>query len=751
MSTIRLEAEKMTLTNAVVETGSFASGGALAMLSGPTGGYSTVFSGLSGSYQVVIGYYDESDGVAQLTVNVNGTQLDSWALNQSLGNTRAGSNNFVRRTIASNLAIAQGSSIDILGIQQAGENARVDYIEFIPIASPSPAPAPAPAPSPAPAPAPAPTPVPAPAPAPTPVPPAPTRLRIEAESMSHTNYVIESGSFASNGQFIRVGSSDGGSATTTFNGAAGFYDVVIGYYDESDGQSQITVERNGGQLDSWQLTEELGYSRASSQTFRTRTVAAGLAIAPGDSFKILGTLMAGENSRIDYIEFVPTSAPAPSPSPTTNPPINGTSGNNILNGNSADNIINGLAGDDTLYGQEGNDTLDGGVGHDRIEGGVGNDTATYAQSGRGIVANLNTGVVLSPLFDAATQTRIMPLGDSITAGQHTVNPVPGAYRIQLWQNFVADNLDIDFVGSQSNGGSSLGDRDHQGHPGWTVTQIRDLVNTGILNTYQPNVVLLMIGTNDTGSASGSTILSRVSGLIDRIATLAPSAMVVVSTIAPIQKSSTRDQRAKDFNNRLPGLVSQKVAEGKNVYFANAGGSLSMSDLTTDGLHPSAAGYNKLGNAWYRAIVERDTLNSIENVIGSRFKDTLIGNGGANVLEGGQGGDRLTGGGSEDTFVYRTLQDGGDTITDFDDTDIIRISAAGFGGGLVSGVSLSTDATATTGIFVNGNTAIGSSANFLYHNGVLSFDVDGAGGQAAIQLATLAGAPSLSASQIAIAA
>uniref|UniRef100_A0ACD5GRC0 Uncharacterized protein n=1 Tax=Desertifilum tharense IPPAS B-1220 TaxID=1781255 RepID=A0ACD5GRC0_9CYAN len=44
----------------------------------------------------------------------------------------------------------------------------------------------------------------------------------------------------------------------------------------------------------------------------------------------------------------------------------------------------------------------------------------------------------------------------------------------------------------------------------------------------------------------------------------------------------------------------------------------------------------------------------------------------------------------------------------------------------------------------GQTPVGNTAQFLYNNGVLSFDPDGVGSTPATAIATLAGSPSLSA-------
>jgi len=581
-----------------------------------------------------------------------------------------------------------------------------------------------------------------------------TSIRIEAEDMALTTYSTEWGNFASNGKLISLHNAPGtmGSAKAVFTGASGIYDVVLGYYDENDGISQLQVSTGGDRLDGWDLNKNLGSGKASPQSLVRRTVKTGLSLKPGTAIEIQGRANQTEWARVDYIEFIQRK-------------LKGINAAETLTGDARGNIINGGGGDDTLIGDAGNDILIGGTGNDILDGGSGRDTANYAQATSGIIANLKTGV-------AARIAKIMPLGDSITYGKvNKYLPDLGGYRTELWQKFEANGLTVDFVGSQSTGPDSLGDKDHEGHPGKTINWIDNRVN-GWLNTSTPDIVLLMIGTNDTNPRRGksiSQISSELSNLIDKITQQLPDTQLLVTSIPPINpdgQPQARVQKGLDFNAAIPNVVDDKLAEGKKAKFVDMT-SLTVDDISSppddNGLHPTIDGYGKVGGLWYDALlgigvdqgtfsVDKDTLIRIENLVGSDFNDKLVGKAGANVIEGGGGRDILTGGGGVDTFVYRSLTEGGDTITDFSWNDILQISASGFGGGLQAGISLSMSPS-TTGVFVSDANPIPifTSANFLYNAGTgdLSFDRDGTGSDAAVVIATLNGLPSLGLDQFRI--
>jgi hypothetical protein len=69
------------------------------------------------------------------------------------------------------------------------------------------------------------------------------------------------------------------------------------------------------------------------------------------------------------------------------------------------------------------------------------------------------------------------------------------------------------------------------------------------------------------------------------------------------------------------------------------------------------------------------LQLVRKIEGSAGRDALTGTAGDDVIAGGDGADTLTGGAGADVFVYRSLREAGDTITDFTPgTDRIDLKA-----------------------------------------------------------------------------
>lgn len=81
--------------------------------------------------------------------------------------------------------------------------------------------------------------------------------------------------------------------------------------------------------------------------------------------------------------------------------------------------------------------------------------------------------------------------------------------------------------------------------------------------------------------------------------------------------------------------------------------------------------NLLASGLNRGEAVGDLYGGIEDLEGSRFADTLVGDGAANRIAGGLGADTLTGGGGRDVIVFRTPGESTaaarDTIRDFAQT------------------------------------------------------------------------------------
>ncbi|MEM9450815.1 MAG: DUF4347 domain-containing protein [Cyanobacteria bacterium P01_E01_bin.6] len=142
-------------------------------------------------------------------------------------------------------------------------------------------------------------------------------IRVEAEKMNRSGYRIESTNAASGGKVLSFAgqkNNETGQASFKFNGKKGSYDVVVGYFDENDGQARLQVSHKGKKIDDWTLNKQLGSSLARSQNLVRRTVASPLNINKGDKFQLKGFEKGEEHARIDYIEFIPRTKSTPNTS-----------------------------------------------------------------------------------------------------------------------------------------------------------------------------------------------------------------------------------------------------------------------------------------------------------------------------------------------------------------------------------------------------------------------------------------------------
>nr|WP_042178276.1 ricin-type beta-trefoil lectin domain protein [Kibdelosporangium sp. MJ126-NF4]CEL13084.1 putative secreted glycosyl hydrolase [Kibdelosporangium sp. MJ126-NF4]CTQ98771.1 putative secreted glycosyl hydrolase [Kibdelosporangium sp. MJ126-NF4] len=201
-------------------------------------------------------------------------------------------------------------------------------------------------------------------------------------------------------------------------------------------------------------------------------------------------------------------------------------------------------------------------------------------------------MVTSPaLAESNGGVRVMPLGDSITDGFN----VPGGYRIGLWQR-ASGRYSVDLVGSGVNGPAALGDHDHEGHSGWRIDQL-DASIVPWIRSANPRTILLHIGTNDINqNHDPANAPGRLSALLDKIRAHAPLAEVFVAQITP-ESNTAWERQVQAYNAAIPGIVAQK---GPRTHLVDMHTGFTTADLA-DGVHPTAAGYDKMAARWFAAL------------------------------------------------------------------------------------------------------------------------------------------------------
>ncbi|MGJ5894003.1 hypothetical protein DF268_07170 [Streptomyces sp. V2] len=226
---------------------------------------------------------------------------------------------------------------------------------------------------------------------------------------------------------------------------------------------------------------------------------------------------------------------------------------------------------------------------------------------------LLTAVLAAAAFGSAapasaaptTPVRLMPMGDSITwgVGSSTGN----GYRASLYNKLAADGHPVDFVGTGRAG--SMSDPDNEGHSGYLIHQIAELADAA-LTRYRPNVVTLMIGTNDLDrSYQVSTATARLKSLVDRITAAAPDATVLVASLV-VSTSGSEEQYRAAYNQAVPRIVNEAQAAGRHVGYVDMS-ALTPADLA-DALHPNDAGYEKMAAAFHRGVRAADDAGWLRN-------------------------------------------------------------------------------------------------------------------------------------------
>jgi Ca2+-binding RTX toxin-like protein len=355
----------------------------------------------------------------------------------------------------------------------------------------------------------------------------------------------------------------------------------------------------------------------------------------------------------------------------------GTAYNDVLIGDAAANTLDGGAGDDRLTGAAGADVLIGGDGR---------DLASYATSSGGVQVNLTTGIglgadaagdVLSTIEDvegsAFNDTLVGTAGvnrldggagdDSLEGGAGDDELIGGAGRDTASYSGAGGSVTASLLDLGANTGDASGD---------TYSSIENLTggayNDTLLGDGASNVLTGGAGNDTLTGAAGADTLLGGAGTDTALYAASAEAVTIdlllgtglggeaegdlLSGIENLTGSAYNDTLIGDAaNNILIGRAGNDTLEGgdgADVLQGDSGSDTASYRGSTNAVNVNLdAGTATGGDA------TGDTLTSIENLTGSRYADSLVGDAGDNRLDGGAGDDVLTGGVGADELIGGT--------------------------------------------------------------------------------------------------
>jgi Ca2+-binding RTX toxin-like protein len=445
-----------------------------------------------------------------------------------------------------------------------------------------------------------------------------------------------------------------------------------------------------------------------------------------------------------------------------NDTVKALAGDDLVLGGSGNDTLSGGDGNDTLFGEDGDDVIVGDRGDDIMIGGLGNDRLIWNNGDGSDLMIGNDGIDVIEANGAA-------VGDVFTLGKDgtkaifdRTNLVPFKLTVETSEQFEANGLggddsftisdlsgtDVQRIGFAGGAGNDTLDGSQ------TSTKIiaygdegNDKLLGGSANDYlfggdgddrvdgeKGDDTMIGGAGNDTlgwDDGDGNDLISGGDGY-DIVEVTGGDAKNEIFTL-----KKDGDKAIFDRTNLVPFKLTVDTSEQFDVRGLGGDDSFTIGDLTGTGVQvvrfSGGAGNDTLDGSQTstKIIAYGDEGNDI--LAGGSADDQLYGGKGTDLLIGGGGYDTLTGGEGYDGFGFWSATQGVDTITDFVVTDdVILVSAKGFGGGLTPGGFLRAEQ------FTLGASSQDYGDRFIYNGttGALYFDIDGKGGAAQVQIASL---------------
>ena len=280
--------------------------------------------------------------------------------------------------------------------------------------------------------------------------------------------------------------------------------------------------------------------------------------------------------------------------------IYGYEGNDWLFGRAGNDWLVGGDGFDLLYGGSGDDLLDGGADNDLLNGGEGNDTVTYQYASDGVDVYLQEGTAVTYGWDSA----------GFYLYEDTLVSIENVIGSNFSDAIIGDRGDNVIRGLDGNDYISADDGNDALYGGFG----NDMIWAGSGD----DTILGDSGNDTIYGNSGNDFIKGGFG-----------------------NDKLNGDRGDDYLDGGEGSDSIDGGDGiDEVSYSTANSGVWVNLFTGMGYSGEAYG---------------DTIANVENLTGSNFDDTLVGDNNPNVIRGLAGDDQIYGRGRADTL------DGGDGV------------------------------------------------------------------------------------------
>ena len=460
----------------------------------------------------------------------------------------------------------------------------------------------------------------------------------------------------------------------------------------------------------------------------------------------------------------------------------GEGGDDRAFGSALGDTFEGGDGSDRLFGANGDDTLSGDAGNDLLDGEAGIDTALFADgllytdtaigwlvtSSEGNDFLQNVEIVV----DGAGQRELLVGSTGFAIVQDALNAAEDGDNIRLAAGTYAgaftysdDGLTViaqpgavinaSFTPSGSQGITVLG----AGAADNITTGVgNDLLNGGggadVLAGDGGNDIYIVDNAGDVVTEAGGAGVDQVYSSVNY--TLAAGTSVEVLGTADPSSTVALNLSGNELSQQIFGNAGANVLTsggGGDALYGGAGDDVYLIEGDDFVMENAGEGFDQVYSSTNitltaGASVEILSVNDYGstaslNLNGNALGQQIFGNAGANVLSGGGGIDALYGLGGSDAFLFADAPGGGNFVflADFSAADDTILLDGDAFTGLAAGGGLDPN------VFVNGTAAQDADDRIIYDGttGALYYDADGNGAGAAIQFATLTGAPAITAS------